>query len=288
MQSVLDGFISKFVLCSKCENPETILSIRNGEIFRTCKACGNKSLADNTHKICSFIRTNPPPKPVKVKQAKDNAAANVDNGRENEVVEGMVAPEGFDDSLANIDGKLDEDDWDEEVAAASREDDLAEKFKEVLDIEEDEDPLEVFGDFLVKNVDSISDERIYKEIKERGLKNDKAVAVIVQVLFVTDFVKSIKTRSTLLKGLLKTSRDQLAFLGALDRLASIHDTSILKKVPLILQSLYSFDLVEESVLLEWRGHVSKRYVSKEQGEKVRVAAEPFFKWLEQADESASD
>ena len=29
LQDMLDGFIKKFVLCEKCENPETVLKVRN-------------------------------------------------------------------------------------------------------------------------------------------------------------------------------------------------------------------------------------------------------------------
>ena len=38
--SLLYSFIEKFVLCSKCENPETDLSVAKKLITLKCKACG--------------------------------------------------------------------------------------------------------------------------------------------------------------------------------------------------------------------------------------------------------
>ncbi|KAK5073373.1 eukaryotic translation initiation factor 5, partial [Cryomyces antarcticus] len=39
LQDYLDGFISKFVLCKKCKNPETDVQIKNNDITLDCKAC---------------------------------------------------------------------------------------------------------------------------------------------------------------------------------------------------------------------------------------------------------
>uniref|UniRef100_A0A914S1R1 Eukaryotic translation initiation factor 5 n=1 Tax=Parascaris equorum TaxID=6256 RepID=A0A914S1R1_PAREQ len=51
LQDILDGFIKKFVLCPACENPETTLSVRKGQIHSKCKACGNASIIDPKHKL---------------------------------------------------------------------------------------------------------------------------------------------------------------------------------------------------------------------------------------------
>ncbi|GMF02960.1 unnamed protein product [Ambrosiozyma monospora] len=45
LQDVLDGFISKFVLCQSCKNPETVLKVeKNGRISKDCKACEVKQI----------------------------------------------------------------------------------------------------------------------------------------------------------------------------------------------------------------------------------------------------
>jgi translation initiation factor 5 len=50
-----------------------------------------------------------------------------------------------------------------------------------------------------------------------------------------------------------------------------------------LQLLYEEDILEESVLLEWAEKVSKKYVSRELSEEIHKMAQPFIKWLREAE-----
>jgi translation initiation factor 5 len=70
LQDYLDGFISKFVLCKECKNPETVVSVKDGDILMDCKACGKISTADPRHKLASFILKNAPKKGKKDKSTK--------------------------------------------------------------------------------------------------------------------------------------------------------------------------------------------------------------------------
>ncbi|CAF1549497.1 unnamed protein product, partial [Rotaria sordida] len=62
LQDLLDGFISKFVLCRFCGNPETELSFykKNGnKICQRCDACGNtNAISMESHKLTTFISKN--------------------------------------------------------------------------------------------------------------------------------------------------------------------------------------------------------------------------------------
>ena len=64
MQDMLDGFIKKFVLCEKCENPETVLKVKKNMIGASCKACGHIYTMDMRHKLTTFIVKNPPEKDI--------------------------------------------------------------------------------------------------------------------------------------------------------------------------------------------------------------------------------
>ena len=70
LQDYLDGFISKFVLCKKCKNPETDVQIKDGRILLDCKACGQRSDVDLRLKLSSFILKNQPKKGKKDKADK--------------------------------------------------------------------------------------------------------------------------------------------------------------------------------------------------------------------------
>ncbi|KAB8259806.1 domain found in IF2B/IF5-domain-containing protein [Aspergillus pseudonomiae] len=58
LQDYLDGFISKFVLCKKCKNPETDVIIKDDKIILDCKACGQRTDVDSRLKLSTFILRN--------------------------------------------------------------------------------------------------------------------------------------------------------------------------------------------------------------------------------------
>ncbi|KAL4975858.1 domain found in IF2B/IF5-domain-containing protein [Aspergillus desertorum] len=58
LQDYLDGFISKFVLCKKCKNPETDVIIKDEKIILDCKACGQRTDVDPRLKLSTFILRN--------------------------------------------------------------------------------------------------------------------------------------------------------------------------------------------------------------------------------------
>ena len=70
LQDYLDGFISRFVLCKKCKNPETDVNIKDGRILLDCKACGQRTEVELRLKLSSFILKNQPKKGKKDKASK--------------------------------------------------------------------------------------------------------------------------------------------------------------------------------------------------------------------------
>ncbi|KAF7588422.1 hypothetical protein BBP40_005720 [Aspergillus hancockii] len=92
LQDYLDGFISKFVLCKKCKNPETDVIIKDDKIILDCKACGQRSDVDSRLKLSTFIlrnetsgkggKKNKADKKTRREQRnkKNNEAANGDSG----------------------------------------------------------------------------------------------------------------------------------------------------------------------------------------------------------------
>lgn len=60
-----------------------------------------------------------------------------------------------------------------------------------------------------------------------------------------------------------------------------------QEVVKILQLYYHHDLVSEEVVTKWGTKASKKYTDLSISKKVRKAAAPFLKWLEEADEEES-
>ena len=58
--NLLYAFIRKFVLCAKCNNPETSLIVSN-QIKQKCIACGHEATIPKTlHKLTTYIINHPP------------------------------------------------------------------------------------------------------------------------------------------------------------------------------------------------------------------------------------
>lgn len=81
LQELLDGFISKFVLCKKCKNPETDVHIKDGRITLDCKACGQRTEVDLRLKLSGFMLKNVPKKTKKDKAERRAARKAKQNGK---------------------------------------------------------------------------------------------------------------------------------------------------------------------------------------------------------------
>jgi len=55
LAKILDIFVEKYILCSKCRNPETEMAVKKGEIVLSCRACGTQTHVDFDHKFTELI-----------------------------------------------------------------------------------------------------------------------------------------------------------------------------------------------------------------------------------------
>jgi translation initiation factor 5 len=80
-------------------------------------------------------------------------------------------------------------------------------------------------------------------------------------------------------------RAEKSLLGGLERFVGLTHPELVAQVPKILLAFYNGDVLTEEALLKWGSKKSSsRFVDKETSRKVRKAAQPFLKWLEEAEE----
>lgn len=171
LQDHLDGFISKFVLCKKCKNPETDVVIKDDRILLDCKACGQRSDVDIRLKLSGFILKNQPKKGKKDKaerKAARKAKQQQQNGNGTENGHGSGGEDasdgsgsggkgapavdaGSDDEFEKVkasayeaaeEAESKEDEWAVDMSAAAvkaRQASLPEEFKQKLSFGGDED-----------------------------------------------------------------------------------------------------------------------------------------------------
>lgn len=115
----MDGFITKFVLCKKCKNPETDVVIKDGSIVLDCKACGQRSTVDLRLKLSSFILKNQPKKGKKDKsKKKEKKKSKKENG---DAEQNGNSHTGSGDNNSN---HAENDEEEEEALAAGSDDEL--------------------------------------------------------------------------------------------------------------------------------------------------------------------
>jgi len=135
------------------------------------------------------------------------------------------------------------------------------------------------------DVGKVDDVDIYKKAAELGIESKhKTLTVLAQTVFDANIVAQIPKRAGMLSKMIGDSeKHQKALLGGIERFVGNDHKDLIAKVPQILMTLYQSDVITEEVAKPWGTKASKKYVDISTSRKVRQAAEPFLKWLEEAD-----
>ncbi|KAI9353632.1 domain found in IF2B/IF5-domain-containing protein [Obelidium mucronatum] len=266
LQQVLDGFITKFVLCPSCKNPETDLIIQKDEtITRNCNACGANLPVDLRHKLCVFIIKNPPA----ISNATAKARAAADKATDRSMNLG-----GASSGAAKADDNADDNADDEDGDAAL--DEFAAFTEEILAAEDPEAEIQI--------IDKAS---------ELGIKDSKAIIILMMILFTKEMLlaSQIKNHASLLHFFVKNEKSQKALLGGIETFITRDEdvkNALYNKVSLILKAFYDEELLEEDVVLAWADKPTKKYVDKKVAKDIREKAEPFLHWLREAEVGDDD
>ncbi|NXU60608.1 IF5 factor, partial [Horornis vulcanius] len=264
LQDMLDGFIKKFVLCPECENPETDLHVnpKKQTIGNSCKACGYRGMLDTNHKLCTFILKNPPESGdtgtgKKEKEKKNRKGKDKENGSVSSN-ETLPPPPPEEITPPQVVEEEDDDDWGEDTTEEAQR----------------------------RRMDEISD-----HAKNLTLSEDLERTIEERVNLLFDFVKIReqirKYRRHFLRFCHNNKKAQRYLLHGFECVVAMHQSQLISKIPHILKEMYDADLLEEEVILGWAEKASKKYVSKDLAKEIRVKAEPFIKWLKEAEEESS-
>jgi len=288
LRELLDGFIDKFVLCGECKNPETDLFLtKNEDIFRDCKACGARTQIDSRQKLCTFIIRNPPKK-EKAKSKKKAEGEGGENGEDGE--EHGEDGEGSDDELTKrIKAEAAELPTAEQAAATrmaglSMDDDGS---------DEGDSPISQLSLWIEEckgdENKHLNAESIATKLHELGLESKhKACQTLAEFLFTEKILTELPVYMPVFQKSVSSEKHQKSLLGGLERLIGLHYPPLITSVPKILMAFYQADVLEEEVITQWGTHVSRKYVDKDISKKVRKAAEPMLKWLEEAEDDSNE
>jgi translation initiation factor 5 len=199
--------------------------------------------------------------------------------------------------LPSVDGRDDLDDFAGSTTAEAimaRRMDLADAVAGVS-LEENVDPLEVFADFITSSkTDDLSSQLIISKVESLGIREDKACAVLAQVLWDENILKEkqVSLYSKLFEQFIDSSNSkssqkcEKALIGSIERLVAVNHPELLPRVALVFKDLYQFDLVSEETFLSWDKSTAEKskFVNTKQSTAVREKAVPFINWLKEAEE----
>lgn len=296
MQDMLDGFIKRFVLCEKCDNPETVLKVKKSMIGAACKACGHIFTIDMRHKLTTYIVKNPPEKDIDAQgssqtKKKDRAKEKEDKSKKT----------GSDGDAEDDDWGEDETEWiedtsDEAIAKRAQEQLTSGISGLVIDSDMDkseEERVNIFFKFVqVKKglINGPVSKEILAEAERLEIKN-KAPVILCELLFNDKMFKEKqikKYNNLLLRFTTENPKGQKYLIGGIEKTVETFEAALLPKVAHIFKELYEEDILEEKVILEWATKVSKKNVSKEMAQKIHDKAAPFIKWLKEAEEESEE
>jgi len=322
LQTLLDTFIKKFVLCPGCSNPETnlVVAVKRGTISQRCIACGYNGAVDMRHKLTTFILKNPPGQdPNSSTPSKGKKDKKGKGGKKDDDAGDRLSPDGSKGTAQEQAAKIREsgklidlpkadqeddadDDWGDdftEEAIKKRMEELSDAAKGLAftnDLEKSsEDRVNMVYEMLKikKDGGELGKANTIKEIfaeSERLEIKDKVPLVLVELLLNEKIVQQLKEyRNLFLQFCLQNQKAQKSVLGGIEMLiAKEYPEALMPKTLHILKSLYELDIVEEAVLLDWGSKPSKKYVSKEESVKIIKEAQPFLTWLAEAEEDSDD
>ncbi|KAK8124605.1 uncharacterized protein PG998_000364 [Apiospora kogelbergensis] len=237
----------------------------------------------------------------------------IDAGSDDEFTRKITA----DAQVIDAPKEIKDDDWAvdmSEKAVKARQNQLPTEFRDKLVLNEDEEAegggntaYDELGNWVLeqakaKGIDKVDDIEVYKKAKELGIEaKHRTVMVLAQTLFNENIVAQIPKRAGIFKLLVKdpedaskiSERHEKALLGGIERLLATTGKEHKLLTPdvisnKILYQLYDNDLFSEDFIRNWGSKASKKHCDLATSREIRRAAEPFLKWLDEADEESSD
>lgn len=324
LSELLNKFIDIFILCPKCRLPEIIWQVdeKKGDIRVDCAACGNNSLLNHTHKLVSYILKNPPAKQKKLSGKKPKKGDDEEDGsgdeqeqEDDEVGQGHhahIASRALNQTEAlkslSKKGSSNEDDieWSEdsskeaqrlrrqaELKAMGVDTELSARAQSALSLKDkDLTPAGVLRQFIQQGDKTA--QQIAAELRRialaRGLEDPaKYLLLLEAILDVTQpktFTQQIKEQAPLIKKLAADKVQRAILFGAFEQLiGQVSPSTLMPRVPLILQALYETDLYDEDFIVCWFDSPpeSSLTIKRDAAIEMRKLSEKFVDWLKQPD-----
>lgn len=308
--TLLYNFINKFVLCNKCKNPETNITVVNKQICQKCIACGfDTTIPKSVHKLTTFIINHPPEssgsggmtpstgshkssKSKKKYKSKSDSPSNNDSGNDHSQIDYYSKEPSHhtkDDSQEFDDQELTAEAYSERMR------ELCEGLNSGMYLSDPKESANAFFQLVEakQKANVLHDTEVHKElIKEAERLNirDKAVLILSELLFTENMIKEIaQNRLLLLRFCYNNQKAQKYLLGGFEKLVGdVYKEQLLSSSLKVLKCFYDEEILDEEVIIEWSNKVSKKYVSRAVSTEIHEKVSAFIKWLKEAEEESEE
>jgi len=224
----------------------------------------------------------------------DAPSPEVTEGRDGEKFEAPPAAKNCNTSNGASASDDDDEDWGEEdlteEAKQARMSELGDAVKKLTmtdDLDKpEEERMRMFAEYLQGKMNGGDLKSAMKDLLSEADRleiRDKAPLVFCDRIFNAKILSQIKEHRLLLLSFCgNNTRAQKSLLKGIEILIGMpeHGAVLIPKVAHILKALYDSDIAEEEAILDWARKPSKKDNSIE----IRAKADPFIKWLAEAEE----
>lgn len=306
VQTIIDKFIERFVLCPKCSLPEVDLLVLDRKVQGSCNACGFIGLMDNYHKVSTYICKNPPDiseSTVKnfssnklktsskyPKSGKQTAGINSDDDISTEVND----PTSLDDNDAEFETIKSRHSHKKSHSKPKRQ----EKQKNTESESNNSQVLERMTQFHngKQNFDLLVDE-LNRLVKEESFSEVEKIYIYLSILFASASIsrQTLIEQEETVKKIFNDSVNHRSVLKAFEHLGMENHPEVFEEFSPICFWLYENDIVDEESFIRrysdieiTNGEIKKTNNKEKLGKRLgALGAEKFIDWLETA-ESESD
>lgn len=225
LQTILDKFIKRFVLCPDCGNPETDIRVTSkSKIEQKCKACGYIKYIQQVHKLTKYI--------VKMEGGKKNKKTNI-------VEEKSLKIEEY--------GDWDDEDFTPEAIMRRQKELGTASCLVQLDSPYSKEKLyQVIEEGFINN--TLSTKTINKEMVKEGSKRRHFITSLIRIMS-NSFDYSIRKYSDIFKD---SGLDQEHIMKYI--LSDLEKTVIEKgQFMEVLQALYDTEIIGKDTMITWLG-----------------------------------
>ena len=253
LQELLYTFIKKFVLCLKCGNPETFLTVKkkSGNVTTKCKACGNTNMLDTKHKLTQYIFKNPPETEIEGAAISTKTTENNGDAKDAENLEEMTSDLKSD----NVTESMIEE-------AENKLKELCVGEEQKTDFNQFRSQKECIYDFFKMVTEKFKEGKILLESKEirnkaKQLKlKEGCIMVLMEIIFVNprtilSDIEKYKSIFHLFTREKSSSKDKFQNYLIAGMMKLVENYNLASESCHLLKSFYDNDIIEEEIIMNW-------------------------------------